>query len=127
MEVILREVGRTAVFGDERMAVAKFAAWLVKLKARAAAEPYGGDSLVVQGGGELVKAGDALAADGDEGIDGDEKNAGSLAQARLRSGRIILAESCQTAALGKEKGGQEHLARLLVRPAASAGRTSLYV
>jgi hypothetical protein len=104
MEVILREVGRAAVFCDERMAVAKFAAWLVKLEARAAGEPYRGDSLVVQGGGELVKAGNALAADGDKGIHGDKENAGSLAQAKLRNGRVILSESCQAPRWEKKTG-----------------------
>ena len=47
---------------------------------------------MVQGGGELVQTGDSLAADGDEGIDSDEKDAGSLAQTWLRESELIVSE-----------------------------------
>jgi len=68
---------------------------------------------MVEGGGELVQARDTLAADGDEGIDGDEKDTGGLAQARLRNGEVILSEFHGQAALReKKKGGQKNLPAL---------------
>jgi hypothetical protein len=47
VEVIFGKIGGAAVFCDEGMAVAEFATRLVKLEARAAGEPYSGDSLMV--------------------------------------------------------------------------------
>src|SRR5206468_264025 len=103
------------------MAVAKFAARLVKLETRAAGEPYSGNALVVQGGGELVKAGNTLAADGDKRIDSEEKNAGSLAQARLSGMAMLILPECLRQQGWEKKRRAEESARLFLHPAASAG------
>ena len=68
--------------------MAELTARLVHLESRAAGEPDSGDPLMVEGGSELIQTRDALAADGDKGIDGDKNNAGSLAQAGLRDGKF---------------------------------------
>ena len=120
MEIILGEAGHTAVFRDKGMTVAELAARLVHLETRAAGKPDSRDTMMVEGGSELVQAGDALATDGDEGIDGDKENAGSLTQAGLRDGEFHSTGMSQAVGQGKEKGGQKILPALPC-PAASAG------
>src|SRR5882672_10313300 len=126
VEVILGEAGGAAVFRDERMAVAEFAARLVKLETRTAGEPDSGDALMVEGGGELVESGHALATDGNQGIDGDKENAGSLAQTRLRDGRGHSTGMSQAAAEGKKKAGRR-ICPPLTCPAASAGAPLCFI
>jgi hypothetical protein len=92
VEIAFGQVDAATVFGDEGMLVAEATARLVELEARAAGEPDRGDAGMIEGSGELVEARNAPAARGDERINGDVKNAGSLAQTRLRKVRSILAE-----------------------------------
>jgi len=92
VEIAFRHANDAAVLGNEGMLVAETAARLVELEARAPGEPDGGNAGMIEGGGELVEARNALAARGDERIYGNVKDAGSLAQARLRRVRSILAE-----------------------------------
>jgi hypothetical protein len=124
VKVIFRQIGGASILRDEGMAVAEFATRLVKLKARAAGEPYSRDSLMVQSGSELVQTGDSLAADGDEGIDSDEKDAGSLAQTWLRESELIVSEYLKEPRCEKKRRAEQS-ARLLVPGNFSRG-TSLY-
>jgi len=84
IEIAFGQVDAAAVLGDEGVLVAEAAAGLVELQARAAGEPDGGNAGVVERGGELVESGNALAACGDQRVDGDVENAGGLAQTGLR-------------------------------------------
>src|SRR4029077_19440226 len=92
---------------------------------RGAREPHRGDPLMGEGGGELVQARDTLAADGDEGIDGDEENAGGLAQTKLRNGEDILSEFHGQAVLGEKKKAGKRICPPLMCPATVAGHFAL--
>ncbi len=92
MEIIFGEINRAAVFGDKGVGVSVFAAGIVELETGAARQPDGRDGLVVECRGELIETRKATSARGNQFINGDVKNAGSLAQTGLRSGKAILAD-----------------------------------
>src|SRR6267143_6601994 len=68
MEVVFRQVNGAAIFRNERMSVAVFAAGIVELKPRAAGQPDGGNGFVVEGRGEFIEAAEAGSPEGDERI-----------------------------------------------------------
>jgi hypothetical protein len=82
--------------------------------------------LVVEGSSEFVQAGNALATNGDKGIDGDDENAGSLVQARLRVAILILPECLDHQRWEKEKAGRR-ICPPLVRPESFSRGTSLSI
>jgi len=81
---------------------------------------------MVEGGGELVQARDTFAADGDEGIDGDEKDTGGLAQARLRNGEVILSEFMDRPRCEKRKRAGRRICPPLMCPATMAGTSLMF-
>jgi hypothetical protein len=66
VEIVLRQINRAAVFRNEGMGVAVFAASLVELETRAAGEPDGGDGFVVERRGEFIEAKEAASPEGDK-------------------------------------------------------------
>jgi hypothetical protein len=71
VEIVFRQVDGAAVFRNEWMGVAVFAAGIVELEARAAGQPYGGNTLVVEGRCEFIEATMAGTPEGDECINSD--------------------------------------------------------
>jgi hypothetical protein len=113
VEIVFRQVNRTAVFRNEGMHVSVFSARIVELETRSAGQPDGGNGLVVECGGEFIESRDAASSHRNQGINRDVEDAGRLAQARLRSGEAYSTGIPQVAALGaKEKGGQKKLPAL---------------
>jgi hypothetical protein len=92
VEIIFGEINRAAVFGDKGVGVSVFAAGIVELETGPARQPHGRDGLVIQCRGELIETRKATSAKGNQFINGDVKNAGSLAQTGLRSDQAILAD-----------------------------------
>src|SRR6266571_6585958 len=110
VEIILGEVNCAAIFGDEGMRVAMFAAGIVKLETRAGGQPDSGDASVVQGRSEFVKAMDGTTPLGNQRVDGDVEDTGCLAQAQLRNVEAYSSGIMRGAApQEKKKGGQNHL------------------
>ncbi len=81
MKIILRHVNAAAPFGDEGMRMTMIAARVVELQARTAGKPDRGDPGVIERGGELIEAGDAFSAGGNQVVDPDVEDVGCLAQA----------------------------------------------
>ena len=92
MKIVLRQIDSAPVFCNERMRVSQLSAWFVELQARAAGQPNGRYSFVVERGGEFIKAGGAFAVLRKQAINGYVENAGRLAQANLRDRKTILAD-----------------------------------
>jgi hypothetical protein len=84
MKIVFGEVNTTSVLGDKRVRMAQFSARLIELQAGAARQPYSRYSLVIQGGRELIEAGNALSVLRKKGVDRYVENAGGLAQTILR-------------------------------------------
>ena len=107
VEIVFREIDSTTVFGDKGMGVTEVAARFIKVKTRTGGEPDGRNALMIEGSGKLIEARDTLAAGGNESINGDEEDAGCLAQAVLRNNQGILSDSrVSSGQQEKEKGGQ---------------------
>jgi hypothetical protein len=102
VEIPLRHADDAAVFGDKGMCVPQPAARIVELQPRSAGEPDCRDAGMVEGRGELVEAGNALAARGDEGIDCDVQDAGCLAQTGLPEAEL----HCSGSGERQEEGGE---------------------
>src|SRR4029077_9710650 len=106
MKVVLRQINRATVLGDEGMRMAELAAWVVKMEARAAGQPDRGNALVIQRCGEFIKARYGLPSRGNQFINRNVEDAGSLAQAWLRVPSPILTEFGSGRVLAIKKGGR---------------------
>jgi hypothetical protein len=92
VEIVLRKENPTAILGDEGVGMGQFPAGIVQLEPGAAREPNRRDPVVIEGCGEFVEAGDTLSVLGNQAINGDEQNEGSLAQWISAFRTSILAE-----------------------------------
>src|SRR6266702_5415631 len=116
MKIVLRQINRAAVFRNERMRVAVFAAGIVELETRAVGQPDGGNGFVVECRGEFIEALKAASPQGNQFINSNVEDTGRLTQSRLRSGEAYSIGIWKDAGLRKEKGGQS------VLPASSFAR-----
>src|SRR5260370_29427190 len=103
MEIVLRQINRAAVFRDEGMSMAVFAAGIVELETRAAGQPDGGNGFVVECRGEFIETQEAASPQGDQFINSDVEDTGRLTQARLRSGEAYSIGIWKDAGLRRRK------------------------
>jgi len=90
VKIVFREEDPAAVFSDKRVIVGEFTAGIIHLEASAAGDQHGRDAVVIQGGCEFVESGNHLPPSGNQVIDGDVQDEGSLMQTVLRCSRFHL-------------------------------------
>src|SRR6266700_928925 len=113
MKIVLRQINRAAVFRNERMRVAVFAAGIVELETRAVGQPDGGNGFVVECRGEFIEALKAASPQGDQFINSNVEDTGCLTQARLRIGEAPFYRNLERRwAAESKKGGQSVLPAL---------------
>jgi hypothetical protein len=82
VKIAFWQIHSATALGNKRVTVVHFSARIVDLESRAAGNPHGRDSGVVQGGAELVESELNLPAKRYQGVDGAIKNGRRLQQAR---------------------------------------------
>ncbi len=90
VKIVFWEEDPTAVFCDKRVVVSELTAGIIHLEAGAAGEQHGRDTVVIEGGREFVESSDHFASSGNQVIDGDVQDEGSLTQTVLRASRFHL-------------------------------------
>ena len=90
VKIVFREEDPAAAFSDKRVIVGEFTAGIIHLEAGAAGDQHGGDAVVIQGGREFVESGNHLPSCGNQVINGDVQDEGSLVQTVLRYSRLHL-------------------------------------
>ena len=98
VKIVFWEKYAATIFRDERVGVRELAARFIHLKAGAACEPYGWDTVVIESGSEFIKARDRISAGWNQVVNSDVQNGRSLSQTVLRYACFHLSgDSARTA------------------------------
>jgi len=84
VKIVFRKENTAAVLGYKRVRMRQLAPWFIHLQACPASKEYGGNTAVVESGGEFGEAGYAFAVGGNQVVHGDVKDEGSVMQSGLR-------------------------------------------
>jgi hypothetical protein len=103
VKVTLRQINRAAVFSDEGLSVAVFAAGIIELEPGTAGQPHGGNACVIKRRCEFVKAMEAVSTKRNQRVDGEIKDIGCLAQSVSEAACTILTEYWNAHGSGKQK------------------------
>jgi hypothetical protein len=90
VKIVFWEEDPAAVFSDKRVIVGEFTAGIIHLEASAAGDQHRRDAVVIQGSREFVESGEHLPSSGNQVIDADVQDEGSLVQTVLRFSRFHL-------------------------------------